>query len=115
MDPIDRIKLQTAISKLQQKAHKEDAVLLLLVQAGEAYKQRNWAAAQEKYEKAVNSFKPPMPVVQMLVVAGKAKSRAEARRQIQGGAVHVDGVKLRHAGASVTSRNIVSFRGEELN
>jgi RNA-binding protein YlmH len=111
MDPLERVTLQTEISKLQERARKDLGVSAVLQAAVDALKARDWQKAKEKFEEANTAFRPDRKVVDLIVESGKAVSRAEARRYVMRGAVKVDGVQLRQADAKVKPTQQVTFRG----
>jgi tyrosyl-tRNA synthetase len=114
MDPLERTQLQTDITKLQEKARKDPAVSMVLQAAADALKARDWKKAKQKFEEARDAFSPDRKVVDLIVEAGKAVSKAEARRYVQRGAVKVDGVQLRRVDVAVKPGQKVTFRGDLL-
>lgn len=109
MDPLERVTLQTEISKLQEKARKDAAVSSVLQAAADAIKSRDWQGAKQKYEEAKSAFSPPQKVAKVLVDKGYASSMAQARRYISGGAVLLDGVLLRKVDALMSEGQEVTF------
>ena len=114
MDPLARTQLQTDIAKFKETCRKDPAVSMVLQAAIDALTARDWQKAKEKFLEAQASFSPDVKVVDILVGTGKAVSRAQARRQIQGGVVKVDGVQLRHPDLAVKADQQVTFKGESL-
>ena len=114
MDPLERMKLQTQIAKMQQKARKHDDVMALLNAAMDSIKRRDWGTAKKKFDEATKLYVPDVPVLDILVKSGKAISRAQARRLVAGGHVKVDGVRLRRDNAKVSPIQQVTLKGEVL-
>ena len=112
MDPLARTQLQNDIAKFAVEARKDDDAQALILSAQQAYKQRNWAEAQNLFEKAKEIFTPDVPITQLLCDKGFAISRAQARRYVRSGAVLVDGVRLRKDNIAVTKKQFVTFNGD---
>lgn len=114
MDPLVRMQLQTDVAKFRERTRKDPEITMLLQGVTDALKARDWEKAKQRFEEAKAAFTPERKVVDIIVDAGKAVSKAEARRYIQRGAVKVDGVQLRKVDATVSEGQQVTFRNAPL-
>ena len=91
--------------------NKQDEVKPYAILAQQALKKGAYEKAQEHLETARELYVKPMPLNEAVVAGGGAKTKAEANRLINRGAVHVDGIPLRKVNIDVSKAKSVLANG----